>query len=96
MYFAFFLMVTLLSLNVNGIHDSKKWSSILNTILSTSPDIVSFQETHLVKDQEYLFGHALPNFFIFYDHGISNSAGVLTAVRQNRGITTRKIDGRDG
>ena len=89
-------MVSLLSLNVNGIHDSKKWSSILNMILSISPNIVSLQETHLTKDQEYLFSHALPNFSIFYDHGTSNSAGVLTAVRHSRGINARKINGNDG
>ena len=82
MLFTLCLMVSLLSLNVNGIHDSKKWSPILNTILGVSPDIVSLQETHLVSDQEYLFGCALPNFSIFYDHGMSNSTGVLIAIRQ--------------
>ena len=31
------LMVTLLSLNVNSIHDSNKWKNIFNTILAVSP-----------------------------------------------------------
>ncbi len=48
-------MVTLLSLNVNGIHDATKWKNIFNTILPLAPHVIALQETHLTQDQEYLF-----------------------------------------
>ncbi len=86
MLLALLLIMTLLLLNVNGIHDSNKWKNIFNTILAVSPQIIALRETHLTNEQEYLFQWTLPNFQIFFENGTSNSARVLTAIKQNCGI----------
>ena len=91
-----FVMFTLLLLNVNGIHDNCKWRNILNTVLAVAPQIVALQETHLTVAQEYAFGACLPGYTVFYQHGSSNSAGVLTAIKRNYGIVVGKVQGHDG
>lgn len=96
MNFSVIFMVILLVLNVNGIHDSKKWTDILRSVLSVSPDILAFQETHLTTQQEYLFGCALLNYHVFYEHGISSSVGVLITIKQNRGIKICGARGKQG
>ena len=84
------LVMILVSLNVNGIHNDEKWSNILNTVLAVNPQIVALQETHLMVDQQYLFSRALPGYSVFYENGTSNSAGVLTAIKRNCGIEVLK------
>ena len=51
---------------------------------------------HLTQDQEYLFQCALPNYNVYFENGTSNSAGVLTAVKQNCGIQIKLQFGQSG
>ncbi len=89
-------MVILLSLNVNGIHDSMKWKNIFNTILLIALNVIALQETHLTHDQEYLFQHTLLNYHILFENGTSNSAGVLIALKQNCGIEIQSYSRKEG
>ncbi len=89
-------MFTLLSLNVNGMHDDSKWRNILNTVLAVALQIVALQETHLTVVQEYAFGASLPGYTVLYQHGSSNSTGVLIAIKRNCGIVVGKVKGHDG
>ncbi len=77
----------MLTLNVNGIHDCKKWSKVWHVIKWQSTDIICLQETHLTQPQEYAFKLHAQGYDIFFSHGTSNSAGVLTRICRNKGIT---------
>ena len=85
------LMAVVVSLNVNGMHNNAKWSNIFNTVLVVNPFIVAFQETHLLDLQEYLFCRAMPEYQIIFEHGTSNSAGILVAIKRNCGISIQAI-----
>ena len=69
---------------------------IFNTILPIALNVIALQETHLTHDQEYLFQCALLNYCILFENGISNSAGVLIAVKQNCGIEIKSYSGKAG
>ena len=90
-----FIIFTLLSLNVNGMHDCK-WRNILNTVLAVALQIIALQETHLTVAQEYAFDAGLPGYTVFYQHGSSNSAGVLIAIKRNCRIVVGKVQGHKG
>ncbi len=49
-----FILFSVVTLNINGLHDQTKWFTIWNTVLWTAPKIVLLQETHLTIDQEYV------------------------------------------
>ena len=90
------LMFSLLTLNVNGIHDSKKWPKVWQFLKYQCADIFCLQETHLQSNQEYAFGLYGQNYELFFSHGSSNSAGVLIGVCQNKGITNLSAQCVDG
>ncbi len=74
-----FASLSVITLNVNGIHNSNKWKELWPYIPAI--DVICFQETHLVKAQEYYFQLHTHKFDFFYSHGTTNSGGVCTGVR---------------
>ena len=81
------VVLSLLTLNVNGIHDCM-W----HVIKRQSIDIICLQETHLTQPQEYAFKLHAQGYDILFSHGTSNSVGVLTGIRRNKGITVPSIN----
>ncbi len=70
--------LTILTLNVNGLGDSHKWSDLWSEIPCT--DIICLQEMHLSSDQEYAFRLHAQGYNYFFSHGTSASCGVATLV----------------
>ena len=81
---ALWMAISLLTLNVNGLHDQLKWSSFWQEI--PKKDIICIQESHLTAQQECSFCLHAQSFDFFFSHGSSNSAGVLVAFRCNIGV----------
>ena len=90
------MLFSTITLNVNGIHDPKKWSVMWNLVLSTNSKVIFLQETHLTPDQEYIFARTAPGFSIYHSFGLSNSAGILTAIKRNCGLQVNHIEAKDG
>ncbi len=80
------LMATLsmVTLNVNGIHDSQKWPDLMNIL--PNADIICLQETHLIQQQEFAFQLHSQSYDWFFSHCTSNSAGVAIGVHRCAGI----------
>ncbi len=77
-------MPSICTLNVNGIHDSNKWTDLWN--LLPHMDIICLQEMHLTHAQEYAFKLFVQSYDWFFAHGTSNSAGVAIAVHRHIGV----------
>ncbi len=89
-----YMALTFMMLNINGLHDPKKWMTVWKDIVKK--DIICLQETHLMPDQEFSFQLCAQSYDFFYSHGTSNSCGVLTAVKQSLGIMAIKTVGISG
>ena len=76
-------MLSMCTLNINGIHDPMKWKDLLNLLPCT--DIICLQETHLTSVQEYSFKLHAQSYNWYFSHGSSNSAGVVVAVHRHNG-----------
>ena len=74
------MVLTCFSLNCNGLHDLGKWPQVWCLALTSGADVITFQETHLTKDQERSFGLFAQGFDKFYSHGSTQSGGILVAV----------------
>ena len=90
------MLFSIAMLNVSGLNDESKWNTILNSVMSMPLQILLLQETHLVSVQEYIFVHCLSAYEIIYEHGTSQSAGVLTAIKRNCGLQDKKAMGCNG
>ncbi len=90
------MLFSTITLNVNGIHDPKKWSAVWNSVLSTNLKVIFLQETHLTPDQEYIFARTAPGFNIYHSFGSSNSTGILTAIKRNCGLQVNYVEAKDG
>ncbi len=75
------VMLSMCTLNVNGIHDPLKWKDLLNLLPCT--DIIYLQETHLTSAQEYSFKIHAQSYDWYFSHGSSNLAGVAVAVHRH-------------
>ena len=89
-------MFSLLTLNVNGIHDNKKWPKVWQLLKYQCADIFCLQETHLQSNQKYAFGLYGQNYELFFSHGSSNSTSVLIGIHHNRGISVVSSQCVDG
>ncbi len=69
------IMITAVTLNINGLRDAGKWSSLWSEILRA--DVICLQETHLSLDQEYSFQLHAQSYNFYYSHGTTNLAGVF-------------------
>ncbi len=81
---ALWMAISLLTLNINGLHNYLKWLSFWQEI--PRKDIICIQESHLMAQQECSFSLHAQSFDFFFSHGSSNSAGVLVAFRCNTGV----------
>ncbi len=72
--------LSLITLNVNGIHDPTKWSSVFQSLPSI--DVVCLQETHLYTFQERAFCMQSPKYDWFFLHGTTNSGGVCVGLQR--------------
>ncbi len=72
--------LSLITLNVNGIHDPVKRSSVFQCL--PSMDIVCLLETHLCTLQERAFCTQSPKYDCFFSHGTTNSGGVCIGLRR--------------
>ena len=81
-------MLIVVTLNVNGLYDPSKWQVLWQEI--PHADIICLQETHLTSQQEHAFCLHASAYDFFFEHGASNSGGVLTAVKRNKSIIPTK------
>ncbi len=89
------MALTIITSNVNGIHDESKWLDQWQEI--PCKDIICLQETHLTADQEYAFKLLVQSYFFFFSHGTSASAGLCTLVRRSscvNAVKSGEIPGR--
>ena len=82
------MALTVLTSNVNGIHDYHKWSDLWQAL--PKHDIICLQETHLCTSQERSFGLYAQSYDYFFSHGTSASAGVCVLVKRTSGIIAVK------
>ena len=73
------MALTVITSNVNGLHNSVKWKQFWQEI--PCRDIIYLQETHLTLNQEFAFGLFAPGYNFYFSHGTLGSAGMCTAVR---------------
>lgn len=81
------MMLSLLTFNVNGLHDDGKWHKVWQFLKSQSTDVICLQETHLTAKQEYAFCLYAQGYTLLFSHGTSRSAGVLIGICRNKGIS---------
>ncbi len=93
--FLWLMVLSFLTLNINGLHNPNKWSTLWREI--PKKDVICFQKSHLTAEQEFTFGlHAQTHDF-FFSNGSTNSCSVLVAVRWSTGVMavkTASIPGR--
>ena len=82
------MLLTALTLNINGLGSSDKWSKLWLEIPYT--DIICLQEIHLQQSNEFAFPLGAQNYDFFYSHGTSNSAGVCTTIKCSLGVNPVK------
>ena len=82
------MVLTLVTLNANGLHDSDKWLDLWLKI--PKHDIICLQETHLEQWQEYSFTKFAQSFDFFFSHSTTNSGGICVAIRHSLGVIAHK------
>ncbi len=83
------MTLTVLTSNINGLHDSKKWEEFWPVIPHL--DILCLQETYLISEQEYSFQLYAQGYDFWYSHGTTASAGVCVCICHALGVNTVKI-----
>ncbi len=81
-------MLTVITLNINGLHDYKKWSELWKHLLRS--DVICLQEIHLVPKQLFAFKLHAQAYDWFFSLGMSNSAGVVVGVKHSVGVIVNK------
>ena len=85
----FLLMLSMITLNVNGLHDHRKWFDFWHSVPCI--DILCFQEIHLVEEQLFAFQLHAQNYNWFFSLGTSNSGGVCIGVKCYTGVMVSKV-----
>ncbi len=83
------VMLSAITLNVNGLHDQKKWGDLWCNLPKV--DLICLQEIYLVPSQLYAFKLYVQKYDCFSSECSSNSAGVAIGVRQSSGIIVHKV-----
>ncbi len=73
------MVLTTLTLNMNGLSSQVKWPKVWSEVPYTS--IICFQEIHLQPSDKFSFPLGAQEYDFFYSHGSSNSAGICTAIK---------------
>ncbi len=82
------IALTVLTLNLNGVHNTAKWEKIWNEVPKL--DIICFQETHLVSNQLFTFQLYAQSYDWWHSCGTSASAGLSVAVKHSTGVNIVK------
>ncbi len=82
-------MLSVLTLNVNGLHDKTKWTNFLCAVLKL--DIICLQEIHLMQDQLYAFQLHAQRYNWTFSLGTSNSTGICIGIRRSLNVITNKV-----
>ena len=82
------VLLSFITLNVNGIHDPTKWLELWSYVPKS--DVLCFQETHLTPAQEYSFQLYAQSYDFVYSHGTTNSGSVCIVYRRNIGLEVKK------
>ncbi len=72
-------MLSMVTLNVNSIHDPGKWSDIWHELPQC--DLICLQEMYLVPEQTYAFELFSQGYDWHYSFGTSVSAGIGIGVK---------------
>ena len=89
-----FTVLTVITLNVNGLGDKDKWTQLWGTLPRS--DILCFQEIHLCTLLEFAFKLNAQGYDFYYSHGTSASAGVCTAIRHALDVKVVKFANMPG
>lgn len=86
----FFMMTfTVLTSNINGTHDTLKWTEIWGAL--PRADMICLKEMHLLPEQEYSYKLHAQSHDFFFSHGTSASVGVCVAVRRLCNVNIDKV-----
>ncbi len=85
----YLVMLTVITLNVNELHDHKKWLELWKHLLQS--DVICLQEIHLVPEQLFAFKLHTQAYDWFFSLGMSNSAGVAVGVKHSTGVIINKV-----
>ena len=83
--------LTVITLNVNGLGNKTKRCTIFKFLNTLQADIILLQETHSDKGKENLWKTEWNNKQLFFNHGETNSKGVLTAISKDDNIEIMNI-----
>ena len=75
--------IQILSLNVNGLGCKIKRNTLFSFLDNLKSNIILLQETHSVKQDENKWQSEWKSKKIFFNHGNSQSKGVLIAINKN-------------
>ncbi len=82
------MALTVLTSNVNGIHDSRNWADVWREL--PKHDVICLQEMHLCSVQEFAFKLYAQSYDFFFSHGTTASAGVCLAICQSKCVNAVK------
>ena len=85
----FLVMYSIVTLNVNGLHDPVKWKALWSELPQC--DVICLQEMHVTPNQVYAFQLHCQSYDWIFSFGSSNSAGVGVAIKRNLGKKMLKI-----
>ena len=82
------MVLTALTLTVNGLGSQQKWSSLWKEVPHT--DVLCLQEMHLSCQLEYSFALTAQHYNFFFSHSTTASGGVCIEIKQATGIKAVK------
>ncbi len=82
------MTLTVLTSNVNGIHDQTKWADVWREL--PKHDVICLQEMHLISAQEFAFKLHTQSYDFFFSYGSTASAGICLAVRHSMCVNVVK------
>ena len=83
------MALTFLTANVNGLHDSNKWTEVWQTVPRNN--VICLQEIHLEPKQEKAFTLYAQGYDFYFSHGTSASAGLCVIVKHSSGVNVVKV-----
>ena len=76
-------MISLISINANGLRDPSKRAAFIRWIHSIGPDLVCIQETHSTSDSEITSWFSSSGYLSASSHGSNKSSGVCTLFKSS-------------
>ena len=82
---------TILTLNVNGLRNKIKRQTLFKFINTIQADIILLQETHSTINNENIWKTEWSSSKLYFNHGETNSKGVLIAIKKDFNIEIENI-----